>query len=175
MTVFYLIRHGEPTYQPVNDRNFIGHGLDLAPLTESGIQQLKETSKDNRLKNCEIIVSSPYTRALQSASILSKELGIDIEVDVDLHEWIPDIINFQHRTSEECFSLSRDFDLHNGIHPEGEVKVWETKENMKRRINGVLEKYLKYNRVIVVCHEMVIKTIEYQEKVANGEIIEYSR
>jgi len=170
MTVFYLIRHGEPTYQSVNDRNFIGHGLDLAPLTEVGIQQLKETSKDNRLKNCEIIVSSPYTRALQSASILSKELGIDIEVDVDLHEWIPDIINFQHRTSEECFSLSRD-----GIHPEGEVKVWETKENMKRRINGVLEKYLKYNRVIVVCHEMVIKTIEYQEKVANGEIIEYSR
>lgn len=175
MTVFYLIRHGEPTYQPVNDRNFIGHGLDLAPLTEIGIQQLKETSKDNRLKNCEIIVSSPYTRALQSAAILSKELGIDIEVDVDLHEWIPDIINFQHRTSEECFSLSRDFDLHNGIHPKGEVKVWETKENMKRRINGVLEKYLKYNRVIVVCHEMVIKTIEYQEKVANGEIIEYSR
>ncbi len=53
--------------------------------------------------------------------------------------------------------------------------MWETKENMKRRINGVLEKYLKYNRVIVVCHEMVIKTIEYQEKVANGEIIEYSR
>ena len=85
MTVFYLIRHGEPTYQPVNDRNFIGHGLDLAPLTEIGIQQLKETSKDNRLKNCEVIVSSPYTRALQSASILSKELGIDIEVDVDLH------------------------------------------------------------------------------------------
>lgn len=46
---------------------------------------------------------------------------------------------------------------------------------MKKRINGVLEKYLKYDNVIVVCHEMVIKTIEYQEKVANGEIIEHTR
>ena len=175
MTLFYLIRHGEPTYQPVNDRNFIGHGLDLAPLTKTGIEQLKETSKDNRLKECDIIVSSPYTRALQSAAILSKELGIDIEVDVDLHEWIPDIVNFQHRTSEECCSLSRDFDLHNGVHPTGQVKVWETKENMNRRVDSVLEKYMKYDRVIVVCHEVVIKTIKYQDKVVNGEIIEYIR
>lgn len=74
MTTFYLIRHGEPTYKPIDERRFIGHGRDLAPLTENGIKGVKETALDNRLKNCEIIVSSPYTRALQTAAILSKEL-----------------------------------------------------------------------------------------------------
>jgi len=34
MTIFYLIRHGEPTYKPVDERKFIGHGRDLAPLTK---------------------------------------------------------------------------------------------------------------------------------------------
>ena len=75
MTTFYLVRHGEPTYKPVDVRKFIGHGRDLAPLTKNGIEGVKKTANDSRLKNCEIIVSSPYTRALQTAAILSKELG----------------------------------------------------------------------------------------------------
>jgi|GEM_PF-5740943 len=33
MTTFYLVRHGEPTYKPIDERKFIGHGRDLAPLT----------------------------------------------------------------------------------------------------------------------------------------------
>lgn len=40
MTLFYLIRHGEETYQYVNERKFIGHGRDLAPLTQTGIKQI---------------------------------------------------------------------------------------------------------------------------------------
>ncbi len=173
MTTFYLIRHGEPTYKPIDERNFIGHGRDLAPLTPNGIKGVKETVKDNRLKNCEIIISSPYTRALQTAAILSKDLGIDLEVDIDLHEWIPDIINFQHKTSQDCFDLCKDFELHDGIPPENDIKVWETSESMKRRMNSVLEKYRKYERVIVVCHEMVIKMVKYQDKIAHAEVMEY--
>jgi len=174
MTTFYLIRHGEPTYKPVDERNFIGHGRDLAPLTESGIKGVNKTAKDNRLENCDIIVSSPYTRALQTAAILSKELGIDLEVDIDLHEWVPDIVNFQHKTSQDCFDLCRDFELYDGIPPENESKVWETAESMKRRMDSVLEKYSKYQRVIVVCHGMVIRTVKYQKEIEHAEIIEYA-
>lgn len=173
LTIFYLIRHGEPTYKSVDERNFIGHGRDLAPLTEAGIKGVKETAKDSRLRNCEIIVSSPYTRALQTAAILSKELGIDLEVDIDLHEWIPDIINFQHKTTKDCIDLCNEFELYNGVRPTGEVKVWETAESMKRRMNSVFNRYKKYQRVIVVCHGMVIRTVKYQESIAHAEIIEY--
>lgn len=173
MTTFYLIRHGEPTYKPVDERDFIGHGRDLAPLTKVGINGVKETARDYRLKDCEIIVSSPYTRALQTAAILSKELGIDLEVDIDLHEWIPDIINFQHKTTQDCIDLCKDFESYNGISPKNEIKVWETAESMERRMNSVLQKYAKYQKVIVVCHGMVIRTVKYQEKIAHAEIIEY--
>lgn len=33
------------------------------------------------LKRCQIIVSSPYTRALQTAATISKNTGLDIKVD----------------------------------------------------------------------------------------------
>lgn len=174
MTTFYLVRHGEPTYKPIDERKFVGHGRDLAPLTENGINLVRETTKDSRLKNCEIIVSSPYTRTMQTAAILSKELGIDLEVDVDLHEWIPDIINFQHKTAQDSMNLYKDFELYNGIHPENEVKVWETSESMNRRISSVLYKYSKYRKVIVVCHNMLIKSIKHKDKIAYAEIVEYT-
>lgn len=40
-----MIRHGEPDYEPCDDRMFIGHGRDLSPLTENGIEQAKEVAK----------------------------------------------------------------------------------------------------------------------------------
>jgi len=172
MTKFVFIRHGETDYSPIDERGFIGQGRSFAPLTARGIDQLKETSRDSRLKESEIIISSPYTRALQSAAIISKELNIDINVEVDLHEWEPDNVAFQYKTSEDCFALAKDFHLHNGVHPDGEKKVWETFESMKKRMDNVLEKYMTYNQVIVVCHGMVIKTQKNQEEIENGEVIE---
>ena len=55
MAVFYLIRHGKHTYESVNGKGFIGHGLELAPLSEEGISQAYECSKDIRLKDCDFI------------------------------------------------------------------------------------------------------------------------
>ena len=68
---------------------------------------------------------------------------------------------------------ANEFELYNGVRPAGEVKVWETAESMKRRMNSVFNRYKKYQRVIVVCHGMVIRTIKYQENIAHAEIIEY--
>ena len=48
---------------------------------------------DARLKTAELIVSSPYTRALQTAAIISRETGLKICIEVDLHEWEPDKTN----------------------------------------------------------------------------------
>ena len=75
MATFYLIRHGKPDYTYGDTHGFIGQGHDFAPLNEERINEVVETSKDERLKKAQIIVSSPYTRALQTASIISKETG----------------------------------------------------------------------------------------------------
>lgn len=76
--MFYLVRHGQTDYSMKNSRIYQGFGVNLAPLSETGVQQIEEMAKDVRLKGTEIILSSPYTRALQTAAILSKELGAPI-------------------------------------------------------------------------------------------------
>ena len=98
MTTFYLIRHGKPDYTYGDTHGFIGQGHDLAPLCIDKISDVIETSKDERLKKAQIIVASPYTRALQTASIISKETGIDIVVEPDIREWQPDL-TYQYKRS----------------------------------------------------------------------------
>ena len=173
MTQFLFVRHGETCYKEVDERGFVGQGRSLAKLTELGINQIKEIVKDDRLRNVDLIISSPYTRALQSAAILSKDLNIELDVEIDLHEWVPDIVHYNYKTSEDCFELGRDYDLNNGVYPKDEVKVWESKESMKKRMDSVLEKYIGYSKVIVVCHGMIIRTQKNQEIIKNGEIIEF--
>lgn len=58
----------------------------MAPLTELGIKQAEEVSLSPLLEGCQVIVSSPYTRALQTAAIISKNTGLNIKVEVDIHE-----------------------------------------------------------------------------------------
>lgn len=98
MSKFYLIRHGKPDYTYGDTHGFIGQGHDLAPLEIERIGEVKETAKDKRLKEAQIIISSPYTRALQTASIISKETGIDIIVEPDIREWQPDL-TYQYKRS----------------------------------------------------------------------------
>ena len=98
MATFYFIRHGKPDYTYGDIHGFIGQGHDFAPLKEERINDVIETSKDERLKDAQIIVSSPYTRALQTASIISKEKGIDIVVEPDIREWQPDL-TYQYKRS----------------------------------------------------------------------------
>ena len=108
MATLYLVRHGQPDYSGLQERGMFGFGRDFAPLSPLGVQQAEEAAKDPRLKQAERIVSSPYTRALQTAQIISLRTGIAVQVEPDLHEWVPDWTN-QYRTSEESFRLSEDF------------------------------------------------------------------
>ncbi|HHT55697.1 MAG TPA: histidine phosphatase family protein, partial [Acholeplasma sp.] len=60
-----LIRHGEPNYENVSKWGEIGLGFEFGELTELGEKQAFDRAKDERLKDADLIVSSPYTRALQ--------------------------------------------------------------------------------------------------------------
>lgn len=151
-----FIRHGEPDYSPCDLRGFIGQGRDLAPLTQEGVAQAEKVSINNLLEGSEIIVSSPYTRALQTAAILSKNTGLDLRVEVDLHEFIPDR-TFQYKGEEESYLLHKDFWDYKGVHPEEDEKKWESIDEIISRINPVLERYLNYNKIIVVAHGGVIR------------------
>lgn len=171
MALFYLIRHGEPTYDHMFENGFWGFGRDFAPLTEKGKQQAEIAAKDIRLKDAEIIVSSPYTRALQTAQIISRETGIPVEVEIALHEWIPDQENL-YKTSEESFESAREFTKFHGEYPAGEKCKWESLSHMRKRVREVADKYSDYEKVIFVGHGMVFRCLTYIEKMQPAEIIE---
>ncbi|MHA6529386.1 histidine phosphatase family protein [Paenibacillus sp. BAC0078] len=94
-------------------------------------------AKAERLKEAEIIVSSPYPRALQTAAILSKELGLEIMVEFDL----------------------RDYDANHGAYPPGVTKLWQSKELLKNRMENVIDKYSEFQKVIITGHGMAFRTL----------------
>ncbi len=171
MALFYLVRHGDANYEHMFENGFWGFGRAFATLSEKGKQQAEITAKDARLKNAELIASSPYTRALQTAQIISRETGIRVEVDIDLHEWMPDETN-QYKTSEESFALAREFTEFRGEYPPGEKRRWESLSHMRKRMIRVADKYSDYDKVILVGHGMVFRCLTYIEKMNPAEIIE---
>src|SRR4051812_3065826 len=114
MQKIVLMRHSQQDYSHVFQRNYIGHGIDLAQLTEDGIVLAEKASFDNRLDNAEIIVSSPYTRALQTAAIISKNRQLDIKIELDLHEWMCDL-SFQYKSEEEALKIEEVCTKYKGV------------------------------------------------------------
>lgn len=172
MAMFYLVRHGEPDYTYGDEHGFIGHGHDLAPLKKEKIEDVRKASKDSRLKNAQIIISSPYTRALQTASIISKETGLEIVVEPDIREWQPDL-TYKYKNSEEMQEYYNDYVKNDGIYPEGEKRKWETKEQLQKRVMSVINRYKnKYDTVIIVAHKMAFQSICDCEDMKPAEIFE---
>jgi broad specificity phosphatase PhoE len=171
VATYYLIRHGEADYSELMEHHFFGFGRDLAPLSEKGIIQAEQTAKDERLKTAELIISSPYTRALQTAQIISRHTGIEVRVELDLHEWLPDLSN-QYTTSEEAFRLAEEFVKCKGVYPIASRKLWETVDDMRKRMRRVADKYAEYDKVILVGHGMALRTLAYIEEMRPAEIVE---
>lgn len=161
-----FIRHGEPDKTEVDRRGFIGLGRELAPLTELGIRQAQEAAENPLLEGSQLILASPYTRALQTVAIVSRKTGLEINVEVDLHEFIPDK-TFQVKGEEESILLHEDFWKCEGEYPEGEVRKWETITEIIKRTRAVLDRYADqgYEKIIVVAHGGVIRRY-----VGEGEI-----
>ncbi len=174
MTIFYLVRHGEVDWNLNEERQLKGARRDLVSLTEIGKIQAKEASKQLNKYNPELIVSSPYTRTLQTSAIISKELSIDIEVNFDLHEWLPDT-TFSFDSIQKLDEIVSDYKLNNGVYPKGEKKNWEDKQSIEDRVRKVFKKYSDYNNVVIVTHGMVIQTIlNKTEGIKHCEIIKYN-
>lgn len=167
----YMIRHGKADYSYGDTHNFIGHGHDLAKLDEEQIKDVIKTSKDPRLQEASIIVSSPYTRALQTAAIISKQTGLDIKVEPELREWEPDT-TYQYKV-KEMKEYYKDYNNNNGIPPTDRVVKWESKDHLKSRIQNVINKYSNYDCVIFVFHKMAIQSVTGVKDILPAEIVEF--
>ena len=153
-----VMRHGERNDQPCYERGFIGQGLELAPLSENGEKQAEEAADNPLIDGCSVIISSPYTRCMQTAAIVSRIRNLPLKVEVDLHEWIPDL-TFQNNKGEAQLYGS-DFALNQGKYPEGETRKWESIDMMEKRLLSVLNKYKDQNKIMIVTHGMLMHQIK---------------
>ena len=167
MTKFILVRHGKPTYDEVVKLGFKGTGLALAPLTPKGISDIKKIAEDNIFEDSDTLISSPFTRTMQTASIIAKRHNLDINVEPLLHEWIPDLSN-NYNTQEEFLELIRtakhDWELKKQNHSHICSFKTESLDHVQERAIKALSKYLDYNKVIIVSHGLLISTL-FKEKV----------
>ena len=167
MTKFILVRHGEPTYAEVRELGFKGHGFALAPLTNEGIREVEKTAENEIFENSDILISSPYTRAMQTASIIGNKYNLRVNVEVLLHEWIPDLTH-NYNTVEEFTNnirIAKNEWQEKLINPNYILsdKV-ESLDNVRKRALSILERYCNYNKVIVVSHGLLISML-FNEKV----------
>lgn len=173
-----FVRHGNTDYTKVDNRNFVGLGFDFVPLSEKGIIEIHEIKNDQRLLGAELLLSSPFTRTLQTAAIIGNEINQDITVEMDLHEWLPDR-TFSYKSSEEGIDFYYDFLNTKGIHPIDRAVNWESFANVRKRILSVLNKYTHLNKIIVISHCIAMSSIldgsdpNFSKTIKNGAIVEY--
>lgn len=157
-TNIILVRHGEPRYDEVKERHYVGMGHDLGRLTDRGVTQAEMCAKNPLFLGATQIVSSPYTRALQTASILSRITGIPLSVENDLHEWMPDTsFVFDGDVADAYEEFIRD----RGIRSPRTRYRWESYPDLKKRVYEAIKKYRDHAKIIVVCHGIVISTLTY--------------
>lgn len=166
-----FVRHGHPDYSEPKALGYPGFGNDLAPLDALGRAQAEQAAQDPRLKQGQLIVASPFTRALQTAAILSRRLDLDLRVEVGLHEWLPDL-TYTYTQIETVEQARAEFDAMNGIAEAERKGQWETWEQMRFRAERALARYADYDCLIVVCHGLLMQCFVEEKKIPNGGVFE---
>ena len=92
---------------------------------------------------------------MQTAAIISKNRQLDIKVELNLHEWIPDL-SFRNTSRKEAKEAARLCKEYNGVCRNDIGKKFENLENVFDRTKKVLLRYCKYKKIIVMTHEVVI-------------------
>jgi broad specificity phosphatase PhoE len=173
MTAIYLVRHGEADYGAIERRRWPGELADLAPLTARGFQQATAAGEQLASVGAATLLSSPFTRTMQTASAVSCRVGLAIEVELDLHEWLPDD-TFSWHDLADVRTLVADFDACDGEWPPGERRVWEPLSSVRRRTTAVLRRASDCGpgrgSLIAVCHEIVIRSVTGVVKTRYGQV-----
>ncbi|WP_105147542.1 histidine phosphatase family protein [Streptococcus suis] len=172
-----FVRHSEPDYsmfdQHDNPRLYAGFGRDLAPLTEKGRTLAQEIASDPIFSQAQVVIASSVTRALETATYIAQAQQLPLLVEPFFHEWRPDLTG-QNTSQDEAVLAHRLFWENGGAVPETSPVRYETGAEMKERFLQALEKYQAYDRIVIVCHGMLIRQFVPKETIAYCEILEYT-
>lgn len=99
MKVIVFVRHGK---SQTNEEHILSDDLGVHPLTEEGIEQAKYTAEEiAKIPKIDSLYTSPVLRALQTAEIIGKRIGIKPEIDTRLAERSMGSLNNKRFSSAE--------------------------------------------------------------------------
>jgi len=151
MTRVYFVRHAEP--------NFENHNDGLRELSSKGLKDRELVTKFLMDKQIDVVLSSPYKRAVDTVSDFAEKIGADILKVEEFkerkigNEWIEDFNSFSRKQWEDfSYKLS-----------DGESLEEVQNRNIKA-LNKVLESY-KDKNIVVGSHGTALSTIiNYYDK-----------
>ena len=146
-----FIRHGEVE----NKANIYYANLPGFYLSDLGRSQAKEAAIKIKQFNVKHIISSPLLRARQTAEIISKEIGINVEISENIiewsgpHDWIGKTWNEIKSTDNYKKSNNNPKNLTN------------TGESLKSVFVRVQNIYDKYENALFISHQDTIRAFTY--------------
>lgn len=168
-----LIRHGQSEFNVVYGRTRRDPGIPDPALTEEGRRQavaLAETLRGQRVGR---LVASPYTRALETTTIIAEALALPVTIDVAVRERAAFVCDIGTRTSE----LRRRWPSYRFDHLEEEwwPPLDETEELVAARAQGfrrAMAGIPDWHEVAVVSHWGFIRALTGQE-LGNGQTLRF--
>jgi len=171
MKKLYFVRHGQSELNAAD----LGAGHTETPLTTEGIKQAERAALKAKNLGIDFIVSSPLSRAQDTAKIIAKEIGYPVK-DIHINELLIEryfgTLEGQPRMHNENF----DFDTVEGI---------EKTEDLLKRGRHALDylESLPYDKVLVVAHGQIGRAIrhhiledfpfDYTHKLQNADLVQW--
>lgn len=150
MTTIYLLRHAEP--------DFSVHEDAIRPLTPNGIRSCEDVTKYFSDKQIDMILSSPFKRAIDTINNFSDQFQIPMRLVDDFREravgiWVD---NFTEYTKKQWQDFTYKL--------EGGECLWEVQKRNIDALSKVLMEYRDKN-IVISSHGTAISTIiNYYDK-----------
>lgn len=164
------MRHAETDWGAVNERGWVGLANDFAPLSPRGRRQAADAAGRAARLRPAALLSSPMTRAMETAAIIGRQLGLDPIVEIDLREWLPDR-RLRWSSPGEVRDAYAAMVAGEAAQPVGTVPDWETLREVRDRGMNALRPYaVGPGPVLAVCHEVIIEAITGHRHTGDCEV-----
>jgi uncharacterized phosphatase len=165
MKQLYFVRHG------LSELNVAGlyAGHTETPLTDEGRAQAKEAGREAKSLHIDLIVSSPLSRAHETAKIIAKEIGYPVDKIVTNHLFIERFYGeLEGKSYDPDLDLDGIADMENDdalIERAREALVWL---KLQRADNILVASHGSFGRAFRYLH---LPEIDFATKIANAELI----
>ncbi|MFJ8263597.1 histidine phosphatase family protein [Rummeliibacillus sp. NPDC094406] len=150
MTIIYFVRHAHATYTP----DEMGR-----PLSEQGLRSADMMTELLAKEEIDLVIASPYKRAIQTVEGLAKRIGRDVRIYPDFRErllTVEPVENFEKAIFKVWTNPSFSFSG-------GESNI----EAQKRGVEATLEVLAQYEeeRIVIGTHgNLMVLIMQYFDK-----------